>query len=74
MGREMVGGRHTEGINNICNVYSFEMKRMKIQLIFGQTICGYAGVHYLLRITFLVHRNFHETKLIIQKIFSYLPN
>ena len=45
-------GRHTEGINNICNVYFFEMKRRKIQLIFDQTICGHTGVHYLLRIIF----------------------
>ena len=45
-------GRHTEGINNICNVYFFEMKRRKIQLIFAQTICGHTGVHYLLRIIF----------------------
>ena len=46
-------GRHTESINNICNVYSFEIRRrMKIQLVFDQTICGYTGVCYVLHTFF----------------------
>lgn len=33
-------GRYTEGINNIYNVYFFEMKKMKTQLILTRLFVG----------------------------------
>lgn len=67
-------GRHTESLNNICNVYFFEIRRrMKIQLVSDQTICGYTGVCYLLH-TFFGARDLLWNQINIQFKNILLPS
>lgn len=48
-------GRWIGGGNYSCNVYFFEIKgKIKIPLIFDQTIYGYTGVSYIFH-TFFLH-------------------